>query len=211
MKTQKMRKFLLHTAREMNACGLNQGTAGNISVWVENGFLITPSALPYVECTEEDMVLVKADGTFEGIRKPSSEWRLHRDLYLNHPQSRAVLHAHSPWCTTLACLERDIPAFHYMVAMAGGDHIPCTAYRPFGSQELSDSIVKTMGPLRACLMGHHGMICHTVSPDALLPLAIEVESLARIYVQMLQINPEPPLLSPEDMREVLERFATYKP
>ena len=211
MKLRKMRGFLLETAREMNTCGLNQGTAGNISVRVQEGFLITPSALPYADCTENDMVLVQADGTFQGMRKPSSEWRLHRDVYLNHPESKAILHAHSPWCTTLACLERDIPPCHYMVAMAGGDHIPCTRYEPFGSQELSDSIIAAMGPLRACLMGHHGMLCHTVSPKALLPLAVEIETLARVYVQMLQVNPDPPVLSREAMEEVLERFADYKP
>lgn len=195
----------------MNSSGLNQGTAGNVSLRCAEGFLITPSALPYAECTEQDMVLVGADGGSAGSRKPSSEWRLHRDIYRHHPQSNAVLHAHSPWCTTLACLERGIPPFHYMVAMAGGDHIPCTRYAPFGSQELSDTIIATMGALRACLLGHHGMVCHTVDPDALLPLAMEVEALARVYVQILQITPQPPLLSKEEMEAVQERFAAYRP
>ncbi len=203
------RCFLLETAREMNRCGLNHGAAGNVSVRTVNGFLITPSAMPYSECTEEDMVLVDSAGKAQGRRKPSSEWLLHRDIYAHHPQSNCILHAHSPWCTTLACLEREIPSFHYMIAMAGGEHIPCAPYALFGSQELSDAVIQTMGPLQACLMAHHGMVCHTAVLGSLLPLAIEVESLARVYVQALQVR-EPPLLSKAQMAEALQRFSSYR-
>lgn len=206
----------------MNRSGLNHGTAGNVSIRTENGFLITPSAMAYADCTADDMVaMCMADmsdmsdmsdmaGIPEGSRKPSSEWRLHRDIYCRHSGSNAILHVHSPWCTTLACLEKQIPPFHYMVAMAGGDHIPCSPYAPFGSQQLSDTVLQTMGDLQACLMGHHGMICHTPYPDKLLSLALEVEMLARVYAQALQIA-SPPLLSKDEMGEALQRFTSYRP
>jgi len=210
MSDWELRRFVLETAREMNRCGLNQGSAGNISVRCQSGFLITPSALAYSECSEEDMVLVDFAGTPHGCRKPSSEWRLHRDIYARHTQSSAILHAHSPWCTTLACLERDIPPFHYMVALAGGDQIPCAPYDLYGSQELSDAVLSAMGELQACLMAHHGMVCHVADHRKLLPLAIEVEALARIYTQALQVG-NPPLLTDEQMAQALERFSSYRP
>ena len=210
MTEQESRQYLLSTAREMNSSGLSQGTAGNLSVRVNDGFLITPSALPYSQCTEADMVMIDMAGSCQSSRKPSSEWRLHRDIYLHHPRSRAILHAHPPWCTTLACLEREIPAFHYMVALAGGDRIPCAEYALFGSQELSDKVIAAMGTLRACLLGHHGMVCHTVEPQNLLPLALEVELLARIYVQALQVC-EPPLLTEAEMTAAINRFSSYRP
>jgi len=205
-----LRHFLLETAREMNRCGLNHGSAGNVSVRLADGFLITPSALPYAECTEDDMVFVDHAGNARGRHKPSSEWRLHRDIYARHRQSNGVLHVHSPWCTTLACLEKGIPSFHYMVAMAGGENIPCAPYALFGSQELSDVVLQTMGSLKACLLAHHGMVCHITDHSRLLPLAIEVESLARVYAQALQIG-DPPLLSKAQMAEALLRFSSYRP
>lgn len=210
MTEQVLRRFLLDTALEMNRCGLNHGAAGNVSVRTTDGFLVTPSALPYSECSEDDMVFVDLAGNARGRRKPSSEWRLHRDIYAAHPQSNGVLHVHSPWCTTLACLEKEIPSFHYMVAMAGGENIPCAPYALFGSQQLSDVVLQTMGPLKACLMAHHGMICHITDRSSLLSLAVEVESLARVYAQALQIG-DPPLLSKAQMAEALLRFSSYRP
>ncbi|PID71768.1 MAG: class II aldolase [Desulfobulbus propionicus] len=205
-----LRTDVLGIAREMNSCGLNQGTSGNLSVRWGDGFLLTPSALPYDVCEPEDLVFMDMDGQGKGKRKPSSEWRMHRDMYLARPEAGCVLHAHPIWCTTLACLERDIPPFHYMVAVAGGESVPCAPYRLFGSQELSDAILETMKGRRACLLAHHGLVCCTESLDTILPLAIEIETLAKIYVQALQIQ-EPPLLSQEQMDQVKERFTSYRP
>lgn len=204
-----LREQLLATARAMNGQGLNQGTSGNVSVREGDGFLITPSALAYDQCWPEDLVRLEMTGAAQGKRRPSSEWRMHRDIYHHFPQAGAILHAHSSYCTTLACLERPIPAFHYMVAMAGGDSIRCTPYALFGSQELSDAAVAGLQERSATLLGHHGMICYAEGLAQVLALAIEVEALARMYLQALQVG-EPPTLSAAAMDEVLARFADYK-
>ncbi|WP_457574327.1 class II aldolase/adducin family protein [Desulfolithobacter sp.] len=206
-----LRRQLIDTALAMNSSGLNQGTAGNLSVRTENGFLITPSALPYDQCRPADMVAMTLDGAVEGRQcRPSSEWRLHRDIYLARTEAGAILHAHPPWCTTLACLERSIPPFHYMVAVAGGDSIELAPYATFGTQELSDHVLAALaGGRSACLLAHHGMVCYAADLKAVLGLAIEVETLARMYGQALQIG-EPPLLGQEQMRDVLDRFSTYR-
>ena len=172
-------------------------------------FFITPSALPYDRCQPEDMVFVGMDGAVSGTRKPSSEWRMHRDIYASFQEARAVLHAHSPYCTTLACLERGIPAFHYMVAMAGGDSIPLAPYATFGTQELSDGVIAALNQRKATLLAHHGMLCFEANLERVFALAIEVETLARMYLQALQVT-EPPVLPDEAMAEVLAKFADYK-
>lgn len=209
MEAALLREALLATARAMNNQGLNQGTSGNVSVREGNGFVITPSALAYDLCRPEDSVWMDMEGLARGKRRPSSEWRMHRDIYCHYPQAGAILHAHSPYCTTLACLERPIPAFHYMVAMAGGDNIRCAPYAAFGTQALSDAAVAALRDRSATLLGHHGMICYAADLERVLALAIEVEALARMYLLALQVK-EPPILGSEAMAEVLERFAGYK-
>lgn len=209
MNPDSLREALLATARAMNTQGLNQGTSGNVSVREGDGFLITPSALPYDQCLPEDLVWMDMEGQPRGNRRPSSEWRMHRDVYRHFPQAGAILHAHSPYCTTLACLERPIPAFHYMVAVAGGDSIRCAPYATFGTQALSDAAVVALHDRFATLLGHHGMLCFAADLEQTLALAIEVEALARMYLQALQVC-EPPILTASAMAEVLERFAGYK-
>ncbi len=203
------RRALLDTALAMNRLGLNQGMAGNVSVRTGGAFLITPSAMAYEECVPADMVLVAMDGRARGSRRPSSEWRLHRDIYRLHPQAGAVLHAHPPWCTTLACLEREIPPFHYMVAVAGGDSIPLAGYATFGTAALSEQVEQALRDRTACLMAHHGMVCLADTLKDVLALALEVENLARIYTRALQVG-EVPLLSSAQMAEVRARFADYR-
>jgi L-fuculose-phosphate aldolase len=209
MTESELRQQLLATARAMNSQGLNQGTSGNVSVRDGDGFLITPSALPYAQCGVDDMVKMGRDGQALGRRKPSSEWRMHADIYRRCPQASAVLHAHSLYCTTLACLERPIPAFHYMVAVAGGDSIRCAPYATFGTQALSDAAIEALRDRSAALLAHHGMICFAGTLDQVLALALEVETLARMYLQALQVA-EPPTLPAVEMAEVLRRFKEYK-
>ena len=207
---------VITSAQAMSAAQLNRGAAGNVSVRLppsgqlpQGGFLITPTGMDYAGLVPEDIVAMDLAGESYGPRKPSSEWRFHRDIYVARPEFGAILHAHSLYCTSLACLERGIPAFHYMVAMAGGDSIRCTPYALFGSQELSDMAVAGLQDRSATLLGHHGMICYAASLEQVLALAIEVETLARIYLQALQVG-EPPVLSAAAMAEVLKRFAAYK-
>jgi L-fuculose-phosphate aldolase len=203
-----LRLAIIGTALQMNAAGINRGRSGNVSARIDSGFLVTPSALPYADMVADDIVVVAADGTASGLRKPSSEWRFHRDIYAVHPDVMAIVHAHSPFATTLACLDRGIPAFHYMIAVAGGDDIRCAPYSTFGTQQLSDDALRALDGRRACLLAHHGMIAVGDSLPSALALAIDVESLAEMYWRALQLG-EPRILPASEMQEVLRRFADY--
>jgi L-fuculose-phosphate aldolase len=203
-----LRASIVATAREMNALGINRGTSGNVSARVDGGFLITPSGLAYARTEPEDIVAIDHAGAASGKRAPSTEWRFHRDIYATRPEAAAIVHAHSPFATTLACLDRGIPAFHYMVAVAGGSDIRCASYATFGTQALSDAVLRALDRRTACLLAHHGMIALGDSLGSALALAVEVETLAEIYWRALQIS-EPRILDAEEMRSVLPRIAGY--
>jgi L-fuculose-phosphate aldolase len=202
------RQALVEHGRRMNDVGINQGKSGNLSVRLADGFLVTPSAIAYEAMQAEDVVKMRWDGTYDGKRRPSTEWRLHRDIYLQRKDASAIVHAHAMFATTLACLDREIPAFHYMVAMAGGDNIPCAPYATFGSQELSDATVAALDGRRACLMSHHGMIAFGDALSTAFSLALEVETLAAMYWRVLQVAP-PTVLPGEEMVRVLAKFGSY--
>ncbi len=199
-----LRRQMIDTCRRMNASGLNQGTSGNLSVRTEAGFLITPSSLPYEDMVPEDIVAMDFDGTYEG-RRPSSEWRFHRDILKNRPDIDVVLHCHSVYATTLACHHRPIPAFHYMVGIAGGSTIRCAEYATFGTQELSDAALRALEGRTACLLGQHGQISLGRTMEKALWLATEVETLSRIYVQALPLG-EPPVLDEAEMARVIAQM-----
>ncbi len=203
-----LREAMIATARRMNASGLNQGTSGNLSQRVEDGFLVTPTGMDYEAMVPEDLVLMRFDGSHEGRRKPSSEWRFHRDILAARPEVGAVLHAHSMFCTTLACLRRGIPSFHYMVAMAGGVDVRCAPYATFGTEELSRHAVAALEGRKACLLANHGMLALGRDLAGALKLAVEVETLAAMYWRVLQVG-EPVLLDAAEMAVVLEKFKTY--
>jgi L-fuculose-phosphate aldolase len=203
-----LRRAMIETARGMNASGLNRGTSGNLGQRVEGGFLVTPSGMDYASLEPADIVFVRHDGTPEGRRLPSSEWRFHRDILAARPDVEVVLHAHSMFCTTLACLGRGIPAFHYMVAVSGAAAIPCAPYATFGTEELSRHAVAALGGCDACLLANHGMIALGPSLEKALKLALEVETLAAMYWRALQLG-EPNLLDAAEMDRVLEKFKTY--
>jgi L-fuculose-phosphate aldolase len=203
------RDALVETARAMNRLGINRGKSGNVSVRAGAGFFVTPSALAYDRMTAADVVEMTLDGaTIATTRAPSSEWRFHRDLYVQRDDVRAIVHTHAPFATTLACLDRAIPAFHYMVARAGGSDIRCARYATFGTQALSDHVVAAMTGRNACLMSHHGMIAAGDSLDAALALAVEVEQLAEMYWRALQLG-APTLLDDEEMARVARQFEGY--
>jgi L-fuculose-phosphate aldolase len=199
---------MIATARRMNATGLNQGTSGNLSLRVDGGFLVTPTGMDYEALEPEDIVFMRMDGSHEGRRRPSSEWRFHRDILAARPEVGAVLHAHAMFCTTLACLHRGIPAFHYMVAVAGGVDIRCAPYATFGTEELSRHAVTALEGRKACLLANHGLIAVGTSLADALKRAVEVETLAAMYWRALQVG-EPVLLSEAEMAVVLEKFKTY--
>lgn len=204
-----LRSALLDTSRRMVELGLNRGTAGNASVRCGNDILITPSALPVAEMSEQDIVLLAADGKILQGRKPSSEWRFHRDIFHARPEIGAVLHMHSTFATTIACLGRDVPAVHYHIAIAGGDTIRCTPYSIFGEQNLSDLALEALHDRKACLLGNHGMIALGKDLGEALSVAQEVEYLCELYWRALQAG-EPQILTPQQMHEVKLKFVEYK-
>ncbi|MGQ0505507.1 MAG: class II aldolase/adducin family protein [Myxococcaceae bacterium] len=205
-----VRVELLKTAKELNPRGLNQGTSGNASA--RSGaasFLVTPTGVSYDALSDEDLVELNLDGSARtGKLAPSSEWRIHRDLYAQRSDVGAVVHVHSMFATTLACLRKGIPAMHYMVAAAGGNDIRCARYETYGTEELSRAVLDAMQGRKACLMANHGMLA--VGPDlaSALKLAVEVETLAAQYWRALQIG-EPHILDDAEMARVHERFRSY--
>lgn len=199
---------VLATARAMNGAGINRGSAGNVSVRHGDGFLVTPTGLAYDSCTPDDIVFVGLDGRIEGCRKPSSEWRFHRDIYAARTEAGAIVHAHSSFATSLACMGLDIPPFHYMIARFGGRDVRCAGYATFGTQALSDAVVEALAERRACLMAHHGMIVFGDDADHALALAIEFETLCEQYWRVLQIG-APHLLPDDEMARVLVAFRHY--
>ena len=206
--SEELRQRLIDTARAMNASGINQGTSGNLSVRLDDGMLITPSGVKYDELKPGDIVQVDASGRAQGKRKPSSEWRFHHDIYRMRTDAQAVVHAHPRASSSLACLNRALPAFHYMVAVAGGKDIRCAEYATFGSQELSDHVIAALEGRKACLMANHGLVCLEQSLGKALDLAIEVEHLAATYLQCLAIS-EPVILDDNEMETVIEQFKSY--
>jgi L-fuculose-phosphate aldolase len=203
-----LRQQLIDTALAMNASGLNQGTSGNVSVRCEGGFLITPSGMDYAGLSADDIVWMDVDGNTRGLRKPSSEWRFHAAIYQHREEANAVLHAHPVNCCTLACLGKGIPAFHYMVAIAGGKDIRCSDYATFGTKELSAHVLTALQDRKACLMAHHGLTCFENDLARVLALAIEVEHLATVYSQILSIG-KADILSDTEMEVVIDKFSTY--
>ena len=199
------RSEMVATCRRMNEVGINQGTAGNLSLRNSKGFLITPTSLPYDQMQLGDLVQMFFDGTFEGQHRPSSEWRIHRDILQSRNDIDCVLHCHSIYATTLAVHHKTIPSFHYMTAVAGGTTIRCARYATFGTQALSDAALEALQDRLACLLGQHGQISLGRTLASALALAIEVETLSRLYVQALTLG-EPPILADEEMARVIQQM-----
>jgi L-fuculose-phosphate aldolase len=204
-----LRYRLVVAARRLGAAGMNPGRSGNLSARVPGGFVITPSGAPYETLNPDDLVFLDPEGEHGGgQRRPSTEWRLHGTLYERDKATGAVVHTHSPYATTLACLGRGIPAFHYEVAFAGGHDIRCAPYATFGTPALSDRAAEALIDRKACLLANHGAVAIGPTLEAAVELAEKVESLARLYWQALQVG-EPKILDGAEMDRVLARFADY--
>ncbi len=204
-----IRQQVIDTALALNQDGLSQGTSGNVSARWREGMLITPSAVPYADLLPADIVFVDAAGVpAAGGMQPSSEWRFHLAAYSVRPDAAAIVHCHSCNATALACAHKAIPAFHYMVAVAGGHDIPLVPYAIFGGEQLAENVAEGLKARKACLLANHGQVaCGSDLPRA-LALAHEVEALAAQYIKALAVG-EPKLLASDEMDRVLEKFATY--
>ncbi len=206
--TPELRRQLIEHARKLTTSGLTRNTSGNLSHRVTGGFLVTPSGMDYDRLEPDDIVFVDFAGKPTGRRLPSTEWHFHREILAGRPELSVVLHAHSPFATSLACLREGIPAFHYMVAVAGGDDIRCAPYATFGTEELSHHAVTALEGRKACLLANHGLIALGTDFASAHKLAVEVETLAEMYWRARQIG-EPVILDAGEMAVVLEKFRSY--
>ncbi len=211
-----LRAALVAQSRRMAACGLNKGTAGNLSVRADDGFLITPTGMAYEALTPADMVYLAMTETSSPVlipgaanrRRPSSEWQLHHDIYASRPEAGAILHAHSPFATSLACLRLEIPAFHYMIARFGGTTLRCADYATFGTSALSAAAQVALHERRACLLANHGMLVFGRDLAQAVDLAVELEALCEQYWRACQMG-KPVLLDAAEMAVVLAKFSSY--
>lgn len=204
-----LRQQAVAAVRRLDALGLNRGSTGNLSVRASvGGMWITPTGMDPDELGAGDLVWVGDDGSVRGDWEPSSEWPFHRAIYRVRADLHAVVHAHSANATALACLRRGVPAFHYMVAVAGGDGIPCTPYHLFGTEALSKAVAQAFAERQACLMANHGLVTGGSSLKQAMKIALEVEALCEVYLKALAVG-EPVVLSAAEMTEVIERFRTY--
>jgi L-fuculose-phosphate aldolase len=205
----RLREAVIAACRELVRRGLAYGTSGNVSVRRDQRrFFLSPTGMRYDTLEPDDIPLMDVDGRWFGRRRPTSEWRFHRDIFKSREDVAAIVHTHSPKATSLACTGRGIPSFHYMVAVAGGPDIRCAPYYTFGTQELADAAVAALDGRRACLLANHGVIAVGADLPAALALAGEVEYLAAQYCTALVVG-DVRMLEESEMRRVVEKFRTY--
>ncbi|MBV9563515.1 MAG: class II aldolase/adducin family protein [Bradyrhizobium sp.] len=208
---RQLRAAIIGKCRWMNACGLNQGTSGNISARYQERMLITPSAVPYDAMEPEMIAAMPLDGEYgswSGPLKPSTEWRFHLDILRARSDVGAIVHTHSTYATVLAIARKPIPACHYMIAAFGGDDIRCAGYARYGTKELSELALAALEGRNGCLLANHGMIAVGATLDKAMWLAVELETLARQYYLALGLG-QPFILTKEEIAEVAVGFASY--
>lgn len=203
-----VRQAIIDACREMNRVGINQGTAGNISVRWGGGLLVTPSGIPYETLEPEDIVFMEMDGSYEHPLVVSSEWRFHRDILKARPEVNAVVHAHPIYATGFAICGLEIPAVHYMIAAAGGPTIRCAPFASYGTPELSALALEALVGRTCTLLANHGMIATGADLDQTMWRAVEVEALCRQYAVALQVG-LPRVLSDEEIAATVEKFKDY--
>ena len=197
-------------AKMLNSKKLSALRSGNVSIRYKDGFLITPSGAKYSSLKKKDIVFVTLEGLFDKKKNiPSSEWRFHQDIYLNKKDAKAIVHTHSTCATAISSHGKKIPAFHYMVAMAGGNDIKCAKYATYGTRELSKNILKALKNRFACLIGNHGQIAFSENLSKAFELAEEVENLSHQYINALKIG-KPKILSIKEMKKILGKAKNYK-
>ncbi|NJM28798.1 MAG: class II aldolase [Rhizobiales bacterium] len=208
LKYRALRKDVIATCLAMNEEGINQGTSGNVSVRTDEGFLITASGIPYKKMKPVHVVEMDLDGGYRGDFLPSTEWRMHMDIFKARPEAKAIVHTHSMFATALACLRKDVPAFHYMIGVTGGSSLRVSDYAEFGTQALSDTMLKALADRKACLLANHGQIAFGPDLEKALWLAGEIEALCKQYWAACLAG-APAILDDKLMKTVLARFKSY--
>ena len=216
MKNLDQRNQIIEHSLKLNSTNLSPLRSGNISLRAEQnniqGYLITPSGKKYETLKPEDIVFMGLNKDAENedkVNKPSSEWRFHRDIYVNKKDAQALVHAHSTHATAVSSHGKSIPPFHYMIALAGGEDIKCAKYATFGTKELSQNVIKALENRSACLMSNHGQVAYGKNLDGAFELAQEIENICHQYTIALKLG-EPKILSFEEMKKVLEKAKDYK-
>ena len=209
-----LKEEVIKFAKKLNTTNLSPLRSGNISVRAKvnnfDGFLITPSGKKYETLKTDEIVFVSLNGEYDNNGQiPSSEWRFHQDIYLNKESAKAIVHAHSPYATAVSAFGKAIPAFHYMVAIAGGDNIRCSKYATFGTKDLSKNIIKALEKRKACLMSNHGQVAFGDNLDEAFELAEEIENICHQYIITLRVG-KPRILSSQEMKNVLRKIKNYK-
>ena len=208
MNEEGLRGAVVAAVQRLDALGMNRGSTGNVSARQGQGMLITPTGMGADGLTPQDLVWVGFDGTVKGDWQPSSEWHFHQAAYLARPDLQAVVHTHSTHAAALACLRRPLPAFHYMVALAGGDSVPLVPYFTFGTQALSDAVAHALHERDACLLANHGLVAAGATVAQAMKVVQEIESLCEVYLKALAVG-EPVLLGAEEMAVVIDKFRSY--
>lgn len=203
-----MRHQVAHVYRTLGQLGFVPGSAGNVSVRTPSGMAITPSGVSAADIRPRAVVALTLEGVVAAGGVPSSEWPMHAAIYRAFPAAGAIVHTHADACTALACLNENLPAFHYMIAAFGGDDVRCAPYVTFGTPELASMAVTALRDRRACLLANHGMIVHAASADAALNDAVILESLARQYL-LARAAGAVRVLTAAEMRAARKRFETY--
>jgi L-fuculose-phosphate aldolase len=202
------RRAIVDTVRWLMARRLYTGTSGNVSARSGGGLLITPTGVTCDDVDAAAIVALTMDGVARGALAPSSEWRIHRDIYRRRRDVGAVVHTHSTFATALSCLRRPVPAFHYMVAKAGGDDLPCARYATYGTEALSRAALAALDGRRACLLANHGLLALGADLAAARLLAEEMEALCEQYI-LARVAGAPVILPAREMKRVRAKFATY--
>ena len=214
-----LKKQVIEYAQKLNSTNLSPLRSGNVSLRVNynnvEGFLLTPSGKKYDTLVPEDIVFLALKEKYDNLKlfnsslNPSSEWRFHQDVYLKKEEAKAIVHSHSPHATAISAHGKTIPAFHYMIALAGGDDIKCAEYATFGTTELSKNIIKALENRKACLMSNHGQLAFGVNLKQAFELAEEVENICHQYIIALKIG-KPKILSYAEMQKILDKIKHYK-
>jgi L-fuculose-phosphate aldolase len=205
-----LRAAIVRIAQAIDAAGFCPSKSGNVSARLGDGLLITPSGLPYAAMQPDDLIALSLEGEVRsGARKPSSEWPFHTAIYRARADAQAIVHTHSPKATALSCARRGIPAFHYMIALAGGPDIRCADYATFGTEALADHAVRGLEGRKAVLLANHGVIALGSTLEGAHTIAAEVENLAGQYLMLLSAGLKPVVLDEDEMERIGTKFAGY--
>ena len=203
------KKDLVRVTKYLNDKNINRGSSGNLSFRNNKGFIITPSSIPNDKLNEKNCVQMNFDGKYKSKLKPSTEWKIHRDIYIKRKDISAIIHTHPTFSTAIACMNIKIPSFHYMIALAGGEDIKCAKYATFGTEQLSKNIIKALENRNACLMANHGLIVGSEDLNSASKLTEEVENISKQYLQILKSGKKPVLLTKNEIKKNIKKFKNY--